>query len=71
MRPLSTVTESQVCTCINKFPVSVKMPDIEKQPETWLVGMDGVLMHDDTALPEAEDFIHQLREQKTSVPRTN
>jgi len=40
------------------------MSDIEETPETWLLDMDGVLMHDDVALPGAEEFIDRLRNQE-------
>lgn len=32
-------------------------------PKTWLLDMDGVLVHEDTALPGAQEFIGRLREQ--------
>lgn len=64
MHNLSTLIKSQVYHHISKFQVSVEMSDIEEQPETWLIDMDGVLIRDDTALPGSEDFIHKLREQE-------
>ncbi len=39
------------------------MSDMQEQPETWLLDMDGVLMHEEVALPGAEEFIARLREQ--------
>ncbi|MFC7325891.1 HAD-IIA family hydrolase [Halorubrum rutilum] len=40
------------------------MPDTEEQPEAWLLDMDGVLIHEEVALPGAEEFIGRLQEQK-------
>jgi NagD protein len=39
------------------------MSDGQEQPETWLLDMDGVLMHEETALPGAEAFIDRLRDR--------
>jgi len=33
-------------------------------PKTWLLDMDGVLVHEDTALPGAQEFIGRLRENE-------
>ncbi len=33
-------------------------------PETWLLDMDGVLVHEDTALPGAQEFIGRLHENE-------
>jgi NagD protein len=40
------------------------MPDTQEQPEAWLLDMDGVLIHEEVALPGAEEFIDRLQEQK-------
>jgi NagD protein len=40
------------------------MPDTEEQPEAWLLDMDGVLIHEEVALPGVEEFIDRLQEQK-------
>ena len=36
----------------------------QEQYDTWLLDMDGVLMHEETALPGAEEFVDCLREQE-------
>lgn len=33
------------------------------EPQTWLLDMDGVLLHEEVALPGAAEFIERLREQ--------
>lgn len=40
------------------------MSETQQQPETWLLDMDGVLMHEEVALPGAKEFIARLREQE-------
>jgi len=40
------------------------MSETQERPETWLLDMDGVLMHEEVALPGAEAFIARLREQE-------
>ncbi|TKX81354.1 HAD-IIA family hydrolase [Halorubrum sp. SD626R] len=40
------------------------MPDTQEQPEAWLLDMDGVLIHEEVALPGAEEFIDRLQQQK-------
>lgn len=40
------------------------MPDTQEQPEAWLLDMDGVLIHEEVALPGAEEFIDRLQEQE-------
>lgn len=39
------------------------MSDTQDKPETWLLDMDGVLMHEDSPLPGAQEFINRLRDQ--------
>jgi NagD protein len=33
-----------------------------RQPEAWLMDMDGVLVHEETAIPDADRFLARLRE---------
>jgi NagD protein len=40
------------------------MSTAQEQYETWLLDMDGVLMHEETALPGAEEFVARLRERE-------
>ena len=35
----------------------------QDQPSTWLLDMDGVLIHEEVALPGAEKFLSRLKEQ--------
>lgn len=44
--------------------IAQRMSDTEEQSETWLVDMDGVLMHEETALPGAEEFVDRLWERE-------
>ncbi len=39
------------------------MTNTQEQPDTWLIDMDGVLIHEEVALPGAEEFIRRLQEQ--------
>lgn len=39
------------------------MPDTQEQPDTWLLDMDGVLIHEEVAIPGAEEFISRLKAQ--------
>ena len=41
-----------------------RMSTEQEQYDTWLLDMDGVLMHEETALPGAEEFVDCLREQE-------
>jgi NagD protein len=38
--------------------------DKPETPKTWLLDMDGVLVHEDTALPGAQEFIGRLQEHE-------
>jgi NagD protein len=40
------------------------MSDVQEGPETWLLDMDGVLMHEDVALPGAQEFVDRLRDRE-------
>ncbi|OYR58789.1 HAD family hydrolase [Halorubrum sp. E3] len=39
------------------------MSHTQDQPTTWLLDMDGVLIHEEVALPGAKEFIGRLQEQ--------
>jgi len=39
------------------------MSDQQSRPDTWLLDMDGVLMHEDVALPGATAFVDRLNER--------
>ncbi|MDB2276164.1 HAD-IIA family hydrolase [Halorubrum ezzemoulense] len=39
------------------------MSHTQDQPSTWLLDMDGVLIHEEVALPGAKEFIGRLQEQ--------
>lgn len=39
------------------------MSHTQDQPDTWLLDMDGVLIHEEVALPGAKEFIGRLQEQ--------
>jgi NagD protein len=39
------------------------MSHTQDQPTTWLLDMDGVLIHEEVALPGAEKFLSRLQEQ--------
>lgn len=39
------------------------MSHTQDQPDTWLLDMDGVLIHEEVALPGAKEFISRLQEQ--------
>ena len=38
------------------------MSHTQDQPTTWLLDMDGVLIHEEVALPGAEKFLSRLQE---------
>lgn len=39
------------------------MANTQQDPETWLLDMDGVLLHEEVAIPGAAEFVRRLREQ--------